>query len=209
MSQTQRQQRLRRLIKTLNRERKRQASQIDILCSDLISAQRAFVSRLDSIGFAATFYKSLLGTTDLRGLLTRADALIREAVPGAGVAFFLRQSDGCRMGVVRAGETLTLDGRPLEDYFDPEVVDRICKSNRPCTAGDLYAMGLQGNPRAFGGVSLATLPLSDFGRPLGFLLICRAMPSALTGEELHKVGLITCGLSHAIVAARVPLHAGP
>ncbi|MDI6448897.1 hypothetical protein [Anaerobaca lacustris] len=208
MSQTERQQRLRLLIKKVNQERKRQASQIDILCNDLIGAQRALVRRLSSVGFAATFYKSLLGTTDLRELLTRTDELIREALPGAGVTFFLRQSEGSGVGMFRARETLSIDDQPLEDYFDPELTDRICKSNKPCNVADLLSMGLQGNPRELANVSLATLPLSDLGRPLGFLLISRAMPLLLAPEELHKVGLVTCGLAHAIAGCRLPLHAG-
>lgn len=207
MSQSQRQQRLRRLIKKLNRERKRQASQIDILCNDLIGAQRAFVQRLNGVGFAATFYKSLLGAADLRSLLIRADQLIREELLGAGVTFFLRQPEGCRLRALSAHETLTIEDQPLEDYFSPELAEAICKSNRLCTANDLFAMGLDGNLRALGDVSLVTLPLNDLGRPLGFLLISRPMPSALTAEELRKVDLITCGLSHAIAAHRQPLHA--
>lgn len=209
MDQSQRQQRLRRLIKKLNRERKRQASQIDILCRDLVGAQRACINRLDGIGFAATFYKSLLGTTELRNLLTRATELIREALPGADVTFFLRQSDGCRIGAFSAHGRPTVENGAIEDSFSPDLVETVCKSNKPCSLSDLLGMGLQGNPRELKKVSLATLPLSDLGRPLGFLLISRGMPFVLTGEELHKVGLITCGLSRAIAAASVPLHTGP
>jgi GAF domain-containing protein len=207
MSQSQRQQRLRLLIKKLNRERKRQASQIDILCNDLIGAQRAFVKRLGGVGFAASFYKSLLGATDLRNLLTRADQLIREELPEATVTFFLREPEGRQIRPFNLHDSLTLDGQPLEDYFHAELIASIYKSNRPCTINDLFGMGLHGNLNALGGITLATLPLNDLGRPLGFLLIARARPSALSGEELHKVDLITCGLAHAIAASRQPLHA--
>ena len=70
---------------------------------------------------------------------------------------------------------------------------------------DLFGMGLHGNLSELGNVSLTTLPLANLGRPLGFLLLSRAMPAALTAEELHKVDLITCGLSHAIAACRQPI----
>ncbi|MDY0354808.1 MAG: hypothetical protein RBR19_02940 [Sedimentisphaerales bacterium] len=208
MSQSQRQQRLRLLVRKLNKERKRQASQIDILCNDLIGAQRGFIQRLDDIAFAARFYKSLLGITDLRVLLTQADQVIEEGLPGADVTFFLRRSDGSGLGAFHADQAATIDGTPLEDYFPSELVEAICKSNRPCSFADLLALGLQGHVEELSQVSLATVPLNDLGRPLGFLLISRDMPSVLTGEELQRVALVTCGLSHAIVAARVPLHAG-
>ncbi|NLZ04207.1 MAG: GAF domain-containing protein [Phycisphaerae bacterium] len=208
MSQSQRQQRLRLLVKKLNRERKRQASQIDILCNDLIGAQRAFVKRLNSVGFAATFYKSLLGATDLRSLLVRADQMLRDELPGVSITFFLRPVEGGQLRAVNVHETPTIDDQPLEDYFGSELVDGIYKSNRQCTMNDLFGMGLHGNLSELGNVSLTTLPLANLGRPLGFLLLSRAMPAALTAEELHKVDLISCGLSHAIAACRQPIPAG-
>jgi hypothetical protein len=208
MSQSQRQQRLRLLVRKLNKERKRHARQIDILCNDLIGAQRAFVTRLDHIGFAARLYQSLLGVADLRSLLTRADEVIRDALPGADVTFFLRRSDGSGLGAFHAGQSPTIEDQPIEEYFGSELVESICKSNRPCSLADLLALGLQGHARELSQVSLATLPLNDLGRPLGFLLVSRDMPSALTGDELQRLALVTCGLSHAIAAARVPLHAG-
>ncbi len=207
MSQSQRQQRLRLLVKKLNRERKRQASQIDILCNDLIGAQRAFVRRLGGVGFAASFYKSLLGTADLRTLLVRADQCIREELPGTAVTFFLREPESRELRTFNAHESVMVAGRPLEDCFPAELTAGICKANRPCAIHDLFAMGLVGNLQDLGNVSLATLPLNDLGRPLGFLLIARAMPSPLLPEELHRIDLITCGLSHAIAAARQPVPA--
>jgi hypothetical protein len=79
MSQTERQKRLRLLVKKLNRERKRQASRVDILCNDLIGAQREFMRRLNQIGFAARFYKGLLGAADLRTVVIQAGRLLRDA----------------------------------------------------------------------------------------------------------------------------------
>lgn len=208
MNQSLRQQRLRLLVKKLNKERKRQASKVDILCNDLVNAQRGFVKRLNDITFAARFYKSLLGMTYLPSLLTRAGQLIRDEVPDINVTFFLRRPDGSQRYVLEGNETLLINERLLEDHFHPELVDHICKSNRLCTADDMVGMGLEGNPQALSGVSLMTLPLNDLGRALGFVLIYRPMTHPLTAEELYTVGLITCGLSHAITACTSPVHSG-
>ncbi len=206
MSQSQRQQRLRLLIKKLNRERKRQARQIDILCNDLIGAQRTFVRRLDRVGFAASFYKSLLGATGLRSLLVQADQRIREELPETAVTFYLREPESRELRAFNAHESLMVGGRPLEECFSPELTAGVCKANRACAMHDLFAMGLEGNLQGLGNISLATLPLNDLGRPLGFLLIARALPSTLSAEELRRIDLITCGLSHAIAASRRPVH---
>jgi len=208
MSQSPRQKRLRLLVKKLNKERKRQASQIDILCNDFIGAHRSFVNRLNGISFAASFYKNLLGESDLRRLLLRAGQLLGKEVPGANITFFLRQPEGCRVPTFESHEALLIDNRPLEDHFQPALVDNICKANRPCNFDDLLEMGLEGNLTDLNDVSMATLPLNDLGRALGFMLIYRPMPCRLRTDELRHAGLITCGLSHAIAGCRMPLHCG-
>ena len=206
MNQSQRQKRVRLLVKKLNKERKRQASQIDILCNDLIGAHRGFVKRLNDVSFAACFYKNLLGESDLRRLLMQAGQFVRKEVPGANLTFFLRQPEGFRLPAFDSDEVLLIEGRPLEACFDLELVDRICKSNRPCTLNDLFDMGLEGDPQELGEVSMATLPLTDLGRALGFVLVYRPVPFVLRADELHKMSLITCGLSHAVASCRTPLH---
>lgn len=206
MSQTDRHRRLRLLLKNLNRQRKRQASKIDILCNDLISAQRAFISRLHAISFAAQFHKSLLGSTDLDDLLSRAARAIRQELPGANVSFFLRHSDSCERYVPRDDRVRPPGERDPEDSLTPELTENICKSNRPCTLDDMVGMGLEGNLEGLGRLSIATLPLKDFGRSLGFVLLYRRSPQVLDGEELDRVNSAMCGLSQAIRSARVPLH---
>lgn len=204
MSQSQRQKRLRLLVSRLNQERKRQGRQVDILCNDLIAAQRGFVARLDGVGFAAGFYKALLGASDLRTLLKRAARLIERELGGAGVAFFLRLDGPC--------EHYPLDGRDPDSRRSPQecftggLAERICKSNRRCTTDDLVGMGLEGDLQGLNGFSIATLPLNDLGRAVGFLLVYRPLPGRLTNTELQKVGLITCGLSQAIRGCRAPVR---
>jgi hypothetical protein len=209
MSQTDRQERLRLLVRQLNRRRKQQASQIDILCHDLIAAQRTFLDRLQGVSFAAQFYKALLGSTDLNDLLERAGRSLREELPEAGVSFFLRQPDGCELHTAQAEEAgPSQDARP-EDCLPPDLVDSICKANRPCTREDMLGMCPAGSLKRLDRLALATLPLSDLGRPLGFLLLYRLAPQVLTAAELQRVSLVLCGLSQAIRSARTPLHASP
>ncbi len=242
MDQKQRHRRLRLLIGKLNKERKRQAQKIDILCNDFISAHRDFIKRLNTINFTANFYEAIVGTTDLSGLLYTAGKLIKDEIPDSSVAFFLLgppfrrdpvlQKDG-KMGTSKksrnglplqrdnfklymtsmssvesfeSNQPITLEKRQLENYFTPELVDNICKSNKLCTLDDMFAMGLQGNLIKLNKISAVAVPLRRFGSSLGFILIYRSSENKLTAGELNSISAVTCGLSRAIQSCQLLLN---
>ena len=89
----QRHKRLRLLVKKLNKERKKQAQKIDILCNDLIAAQRSFIKRLSTISFIANFCESIIGAADLNNLLYTAVRIIKAETSDANVIFFLKNGD--------------------------------------------------------------------------------------------------------------------
>lgn len=205
MSQTERYKRLRLLVHKLNKQRKRQASQIDILCHDLIGAQRSFLRRLEDLGFAAEFYRALLGCTDVEGILARAGRIIKQELPGTGVIFFLRQPDGCTVHACAPDESRCGEQSGPHEYLDPDLVEDICKRNRPCTLDDILDMGICGDLVPLRRFSLVTLPLSDLGRSLGFVLIYCLQPQALSLCDVRRIGPALRGLAQAVRAIRVPL----
>ena len=206
MDDKQRQKRLRLLIKKLNKERKTQAKKIDILCNDLIAAQREFIKRLDTVAFTANFFEAIIGTTDLSSLLLTADKLIKDEIPDANVAFFLRQADSFELHMSEKDKPITLEKQHIENYFTPELVDNICKSNKLCTLDDMFAMGLQGNLIELNKISAVTVPLSRPGLSLGFVLIYRSSANKLTADELNNISAVSRGLSRAIAACRALCH---
>jgi hypothetical protein len=126
MNEKLRHKRLRLLVSKINKERKRQGLKIDILCKDLIGAQRKFIERLDTISFAATFYESIVGTTDTGGLFYMTSRLIREKIPNANVVFILRQAGNFELHLFESDQPIALDKQQLENCFTPEIVDNIC-----------------------------------------------------------------------------------
>ncbi|MCL5282253.1 MAG: GAF domain-containing protein [Planctomycetes bacterium] len=204
MSQTERYQRLRLLLKKLNQQRKRQANQIDILCHDLIGAQRSFLHRLQDIGFAAEFYRSLLGCTDIDSVLARAGRIIKQELPGTGVTFFLRQPDGCTVHAC-AGDEMLYGERGPHECLEPDLVEDICKRNRACTLDDILDLGADGALAPLRRFSLVTLPLSDLGRSLGFVLIYCPRPQVLNLADVRPIGPAMRGLAQAVRGVRVPL----
>lgn len=198
--------RLRLLIRKLNKERKKQAQKIDILCNDFISAQGDFIKRLNTINFIASFYEAILGITDLSSLLYTAGKLIKDEISDSNVTFFVLQQDNFELYMFESDQPITLEKKHLENCFTPELVDNICKSNKLCTLDDMFAMGLQGNLIRLSKISAITVPLRQFGSSLGFILIYRLSQNNLTAEELNDISAVTCGLSRAIQSCQVILH---
>ena len=197
--------RLRLLIKKFNKERKKQAKKIDILCNDLIAAQRDFIKRLDTISFAADFYESIAGLTDLNGLLSAVGKLTKDEMPDVNIAFFLRQADSFELHMFESNQPITLEKQRLENCFTPELVNNICKSNKVCTIDDMFAMGMEGNLNILNKISAVTIPLSLPGLSLGFILIYRSSQDKLTTDELSKIAAVTSGLSRAIQSCQALL----
>ncbi len=201
MDYKKRHKRLRLLIKKLNSERKRQAKKTDILCNDLIAAQRHFIKKLNTINFTANFYESIIGCTDLNGLLCTASSLIKEKITDANISFFLREAESFELFMFYSDRPVTIGKQRPEDYFSPELVEDICKANKVCTIEDMFAMGLQGNLNVLNKISAVTIPLGLFGSSLGFILIYDRLENKLTADEIDDIYAVTCGLSRAIASA--------
>jgi hypothetical protein len=206
MIHKQRHRRLRLLIKKLNKDRKKQARKIDILCNDLIAAQRDFIKKLNTISFAANFYETIVGISDLSSLICAAGKHIKDEIPDANIAFFLRKADNFELHMFETDRPIMPQKQQLENCFTPELVENICKSNKICTLDDMFSMGLSGNPADMNKLSAVTIPLGHFGPSLGFILIYRSSKNKLNLEEINNISAITSGLSRAIASHQILLR---
>jgi len=197
---------LRLLVSRLNKERKKQAKRIDILCNDFIAAQRQFIKRLNTLSFKANFYEEIMGTRELSGLLQTTCKLIRDEIPDANVVFFLRRADSLELHIFESNQATTLERQHLENCFTPELVNNICNSNKLCELDDMFALGLQGNLNVLSKISAITIPLGQLGPSLGFILLYRSSDNKFTAEELDDIVAVTPGLSQAIQSRRSLLH---
>ena len=216
MNDEKRNKRLRLLISRLNKERKKQAKQIDILCNDFVSAQKDFVKALKTIGFAADFYEAIAGLTELNELLCTAGNLIKDQIPDANVTFFLLapnnaegpQHDNFELHIFESDQTIDLEDRRIENFFTAELVGNIAKSNRICAIEDMLAMGLAGSPACLEKISTAAIPLSTPASSMGFVLIYRSSRNQLTADELKAVSQIAPGLARSIASCRDLIASG-
>lgn len=203
MGDKQRHKRLRLLVKGLNKDRKKQALKIDILCNDLIAAQRDFIKMLKTVTFTASFYESIVGMIDLHDLLYTATKQIGREIDDTKIAFFLRRAESFETHVFDCGRTPALGKKQLESCFSRELIESICQANKVCSLEDIFEMGLQGDFTGLNGTSAVTIPLGVFGSPSGFMLICRSADDRLTADEIDNISAVTSGLSQAIAGCQI------
>lgn len=190
-----------RTIRKLNAIRHKQAQKIDILCNDMVLANKDVIEQLRVLTYTVDFYESITGEVDMTVLLDKAARQVRQFVQNSNVAIFLTNSNGFELHM--AGDSpIEVDGGKIEGYFTKEVVNEICRSNKICSIDDMCNMGLQGNPNILNNISAAAVPMGRFSEPVGFILICRNAENKLTANELEKVATITPGLRNAINACQ-------
>jgi hypothetical protein len=206
VSDERRNKRLRLLINRLNKERKKQAKQIDILCNDFVAAQKDFIKSLNTIDFAADFYEAIAGLTEPNELLCTAGKLIKDQIPDANVAFFLLANNNFELHIFESDQPINLEDRRIENLFTAELVDNIAKANRICTIDDMLAMGLAGNPCYLEKVAAVALPLNHLGRSLGLVLVYRSSQKPLACDEIKCIAQISPGLSRSISSCRALIN---
>ena len=198
--------RLRLLIKKLNKDRKKQAQKIDILCNDLIAAQRDFLKKLKTVIFEANFYESIIGITDLNELLQTAAKLIGKQIDNANVTLFLRREDSLEQHTFESDEVADSVQEHFENCLNRRLVENICASNQVCTLDDMFEMGLQGNLVELSRISAVTIPLDIHGSLSGFILVYQSSSKKLTTDQINNIIAVSSGLSRAIASCRSLLH---
>lgn len=194
--------RVRQLVRKLNSERKNQSHKIDILCNDLIGAQRKFIKRLSDISFSTDFYESIIGTSSLTELMDYAETFIKERVYDINVTLFIHSEDGFQSYCTGSDKPILDQQLCLENYFTHETFKNICRANNICNLDQMLEMSIECNLTVVDKLSAFTVPLGINGHSLGFILLYRPIEHQLTTEELETVISITPGLSKAITASQ-------
>ena len=197
MDESLRLKRLTQAVTKANVLRKKQKQKIDILCKDFINSQVDFIEQLNSISFAAEFYKSIIGHRDTNKLLYTAARLLCRQADNLKIVFVLNTPDSFEIHAA-ASNAYSDDADSFEQYFNTQLVQNICSSNSICTLDVLYELGLECSPMLSKKIDAVTLPLGTPGASLGFILAYSYEKNRLTPALLDKITLITTGLSKAI-----------
>lgn len=198
--------RLREFVKGLNRKRKAQAKQIDILCNDMLGMHRGFIQTLNKLAFAADFSESMIGWLDLPKLLAEASIRINQQIGPCNLAFFLPQCESQQVYVFECSDSEDENDCRFEQFFNAELIESIIKSNKICMLEELLLMGLQVGPAMLKNLSVATVPICQDGSATGFVLVYRPPSDSITAEELEFITAVRCPLSRAIRSCSAAGH---
>jgi len=190
--------RIRRLVHNLNKAKRQQAKKIDILCNDIIAAQRGFIKKVQTLSFVVDFFESIAGQTDLSIVLPTAVNVIKEAIYNTDFAVFLLEPSNFQVHLFESQKDSGIDGERLIECFTLELVNNICDSNKLCCREDMFAMALQGNLTMLDKLCLVAVPLYCSASPVGFILAYRSGRNKFKADELDKIAAITPGLACVI-----------
>jgi transcriptional regulator with GAF, ATPase, and Fis domain len=193
---------IRSLVHGLNLARRRQAKQIDILCTDMVAAHGEFSVQLRSLVDTIHFYEAILGKKDLTSLLDTSASQVQSLLADTKVAIFLLESNGFAMHRVPAPSDSALSACQLESGLSAEIVHNLSNHRKLCMLDGMWEMGLEDVSGEFRKLTAVAIPLSHWGPGLGFILLYRAASKPFNKKELEKIQSLVPGLRDAIRALR-------
>jgi hypothetical protein len=193
--------RIRRLVSRLNKVRRTQAKKIDMLCNDIIPAHNGFIKRLNSFRFAADFYETVIGIDNLDRMLEVAGENICSEMNDLNLAIILAGPEPI-ISHHSTTSMIDINAHGFTGYITDKLIKNICQSNKICTLDDMLGMELAANPVMLKKLSIAAIPLSRVGPPVGVILLYRSAENPLRTEELSRIASVTIGLGKAIMLCR-------
>lgn len=199
--------RIRRLIRKLNRTKRLQGKKINILCNDIISLHKKFAPTLQVLKFVAEFYQGLIGQDELPHLLHFASKNITDSLHDCSVAIFLLESNNFQVHLFDNQNEPDSTGEKIANCFTVDVIKEISDSHNVCLAEGICTMGLQGELEVLSTLCLAAFPLQCDGLRIGALLVYRPAEMPFSESDLEKINAVTTGLGKAIRASQLNMQA--
>ncbi len=192
--------RLRQLARKLNKIRRAQKKQINILCNDILSAHGEFINHLKGFRFAADFYESLLGAGNLDAIADAAGEFLRQNTNGCSTAIVFTNADAMNIHFYSTDRQLADIPSHIRNSLTAKMVEAVCHSSKICIADDLCKMGFFAGPGVLKRISLAAIGLNNAGPALGMILLYRSEDKPLTESETATVSSVVKGLAKAVKA---------
>ena len=197
MTDSKRNRRVGMLVGQLNKARKKQAAQIDILCNDFISGQREFVGKLGQMCFVSQFYELLIGTTELSELIEQVIEFVSNQLGETTSVVFIKDGEGFDL-YLQSDSNPHFERDRLDEYFTAEILENICVSNKVWRVEDLFGAGFEGNLNKLNNSTIAAIPIGKMGSAVGVMILFGKEGSQFVQADIEKLSAAMPGLSKAV-----------
>ena len=199
-----RRKRIRTVVSTLNKARRKQNQKIDLMCNDILAAHNDFINKLQSFRFAADFYENLLGTSSLNEVAETAGEFFTSNIPDTNVVIVFAENANSQLHFYGSNPRLEDIPAALNDSLTGELTVQVCRSNKICRSELLCQLGFTASPMIMKQISIAAIPLSSTSDARGMMVLYRHGENKLRDEELKKAASVMPGLAKAIRACKNP-----
>jgi hypothetical protein len=192
--------RLRELVHSVNRQRKIQARKIDILCTDMVTAHRAIIDRLESLTFITRVHESLIGCSSTQEVLAGVSALFAERFGECGIALVTLDADGVTVCDTHVG--LSDEVKELPSYFTAENIRAICAANRACTLPEMLELPAEIPPKTVEKATAVAVPMRNGREAIGLVLLYNDVERQLPPRLIHTAAAVAPAVGRVLAAAK-------
>jgi hypothetical protein len=190
--------RLRQLVRKLNRVKRSQKKQIDILCNDILTEHANFLDHLKNFQFAADFYENILGINSPEQLAKTIGEYFTANLSDINMSIVFMSQGKPQIYMYTIDSELEAIPSQIGPDISLRMVQLVCQSGRICTADQLCEMGFFATPAVLKKISLAAIGLNKAGPSLGMLILYRSAARPLQKSELSRIASVTPGLATAL-----------
>jgi hypothetical protein len=183
----------------LRLRQKQYTKKIDILCRDIVGAHGEFIDKLSILTFSHQFQESILGVSDVSGVLIAAGQFLHRQLQSTAIAvFMIEPKGGFDIHFGGSSQEFEYVKSRFENWFTSQVVHEISHSRQICRLENMLAMGLQVPPTALKHIEVTAIPLGQIGKTMGFVLFYRPAELPYTPQELARAAAVMPALRIAI-----------
>lgn len=180
---------IRRLCRQLNRNRRILRDKVDLLCADLVQSNVALTQTVNDLRGAFEFQSELTGEFDLHYMLYKALRLIRHKVYESSAAVYLVGEGGFSAHLTSAWYNDPADISDLEQCFLQGIIPMVVHAQRYILLAEASQwLGIEGTIRQkLAGLSLLAVPIFEQDQLQGVLVLYRDAQRPLAQNDRRTV----------------------
>ena len=199
---SQRHNKVRRLCRDLNRQRRRLRHKVDLLCQDLVESNQGLNHRVEELRLAHDFQSSLTGQFDLQYVLHMSLQRMKKFLPESSGAAYLFESGLFEAHLAGAWYQDAGDITEIEDAFRQTAVAAIAGDGAALRIDDAGAWPAFNSKlrESLAGLSLVALPLRGDSNLIGVVIFYRSADTPFTSDDQQRLRPYLDPLSRAVAA---------